>query len=32
VACNQYQGKAYDFCQKAKKKGKEVIEVGLKKV
>lgn len=27
VACNQYHGKAYDFCQKAIHKGKVVIEV-----
>ena len=27
VACNQYHGKAYDFCQKAIHKGKVVIDV-----
>lgn len=28
IACNQYQGRAYDYCQKAKRKGKEIIEIG----
>ena len=28
VACNQYQGKAYGFCQKAKHKGRVVLELG----
>ena len=28
IACNQYQGRAYNYCEKAKRKGKEVIEIG----
>ena len=31
IACNQYQGRAYDYCQKAKRKGKEIIEIGKQK-
>lgn len=31
IACNQYQGRAYDYCQKAKRKGKEIIEIGEQK-
>ncbi len=27
ISCNQYQGRAYDFCQKAKRKEKIVIEL-----
>ena len=28
IACNQYQGRAYNYCEKAKRKGKKVIEIG----
>ena len=28
IACNQYQGRAYNYCEKAKRKGKEIIEIG----
>ena len=31
IACNQYHGRAYDYCQKAKRKGKEIIEIGEQK-
>ena len=30
IACNYYQGRAFNYCQKAKRKGKEVIEIGGK--
>lgn len=28
IACNQYQGRAYNYCKKAKNKGKIIIEIG----
>ena len=28
IACNQYQGRAYNYCKKAKNKGKTIIEIG----
>ena len=28
IACNQYEGRAFKFCQKAIRKGKTVIEIG----
>ncbi len=28
IACNQYRGRAYDYCEKAKRKGEEIIEIG----
>ena len=28
IACNQYRGRAYNYCEKAKRKGKEIIEIG----
>ena len=28
IACNYYQGRAFNYCQKAKRKGKRVIEIG----
>lgn len=28
IACNYYQGRAYGYCQKARRKGKEIIEIG----
>ena len=28
IACNQYQGRAYNYCEKAKRKGKKIIEIG----
>ena len=31
IACNQYQGRAYDYCQRAMRKGKEIIEIGEQK-
>ena len=29
IACNQYQGRAYNYCEKAQRKGKEIVEIGL---
>lgn len=31
IACNQYQGRAYDYCRRAMRKGKEIIEIGEQK-
>ena len=31
IACNQYQGRAYDYCRRAMRKGKEIIEIGERK-
>ena len=31
IACNYYQGRAYNYCQKAKRKGKQIIEIGEQK-
>ena len=31
IACNQYQGRAYDYCRRAMRKGKEIIEIGEEK-
>lgn len=28
IACNQYQGRAYNYCKRAKNKGKTIIEIG----
>jgi len=27
IACNQYQGRAYNYCKRAKNKGKTIIEI-----
>lgn len=32
IAYNQYEGRAYKFCQKAKRKGKTIIEIGKKSI
>ena len=31
IACNQYKGRAYDYCRRAMRKGKEIIEIGEQK-
>lgn len=31
IACNQYQGRAYNYCERAKRNGKVIIELGEKR-